>query len=131
MPAEFELTNLRRGLIRYFPVVPGRLEFAMEVRRAILAERPKTVAVELPASLAGAYRKAVQRLPQLTVLIYPDEQEDEAVYVPVEPADPFIEALRSAQEVGAGILFLEPDLYARPHLADDAPDSYALSSIGY
>ena len=31
--------SLRRGNITYFPVVPGRVEFAAEVRRRILAER--------------------------------------------------------------------------------------------
>ena len=40
--------SLRRGNFTYFPVIPGRLEFAIEVRRAILRDRPKIVAVELP-----------------------------------------------------------------------------------
>ena len=40
--------SLRRGNFTYFPVVPGRLEFAIELRRLILAERPRVVAVELP-----------------------------------------------------------------------------------
>ncbi len=43
--------SLRRGRFTYFPVVPGRLEFAIEVRRAILRERPQVVALELPVSL--------------------------------------------------------------------------------
>ena len=46
-----EAGSLRRGRFTYFPVVPGRLEFAIEVRRAILRERPEVVALELPASL--------------------------------------------------------------------------------
>ena len=32
--------SLSRGRFTYLPVVPGRLEFAVEVRRRILAERP-------------------------------------------------------------------------------------------
>ena len=43
MPAACE-----RGRFTYFPVVPGRLEFAIELRQAILRERPQVVAVELP-----------------------------------------------------------------------------------
>ena len=49
--------------------------------------------------------------------------------MPVEPADPFVEAIRSAQEIGAQIVFADPDSNERPHLPDTYPDSYALTSI--
>jgi pheromone shutdown protein TraB len=39
-------------------VAPGRLEFAQEVRRAILRDRPQCVALELPASLQQAWMQA-------------------------------------------------------------------------
>src|SRR5690606_19654117 len=65
-----EAGSLRRGHLCYFPVVPGRMEFAIEVRRAILDQRPSIVAVELPVSLERHYLRAVGRLPELTVLIY-------------------------------------------------------------
>jgi len=43
--------SLKRGRFTYFPVVPGRLEFAIEVRQAILGQRPQVIALELPATL--------------------------------------------------------------------------------
>ena len=64
--------SLERGRFTYLPVVPGRLEFAVEVRRRILAERPQVVAVELPATLEDAYLDAVKRLPQISVIFYND-----------------------------------------------------------
>jgi hypothetical protein len=137
MPEGFELTepddagSLRRGNIRYFPVVPGRVEFAAEVRRALLREKPAVVAVELPNWLRDAYLKAVSRLPEITVLLYPEEQDqDQAVYVVVEPADPFTEAVRTAVELGAEVVFAEPDAHERPHLPGAYPDTYALRHIG-
>lgn len=127
----FDPGSLRRGRFLYLPVAPGRLEFAIEVRRRLRKERPQVVAIELPISLAQAYRKAVERLPEMTVLLYPDEQtEDGAVYVTVEPADPFAEAVRTGVEIGAEIVFAEPDLGERPHLPDRYPDPYALRHIG-
>jgi hypothetical protein len=123
--------SLDRGRFRYFPVAPGRLEFAGELRRAILDMRPDVVAVELPTSLEEVYVRAVARLPQMSVIVYPDATDPErAVYVPVEPADPFTEAVRTAVECGAGLMFLEPGGGARPHLPDAYPDPYALRSIG-
>jgi hypothetical protein len=112
-------------------VVPGRLEFAIEVRRAILKERPQVIALELPATLEIAYLNAVQRLPEMSVILYPDDADDErAIYVQVEPADPFVEAIRTGFEIGAEIVFADPDAGERPHLKDDYPDTYAIRHIG-
>ena len=130
-PIPDDAASLDRGRVSYFPVVPGRLEFALEVRRAILAARPDVVAVELPARLQEAYLQAIRRLPQMSVLFYVDEEHDgQAIYAPVEPTDPFTEAIRTALEIGAEILFADPDVGERPHLPDSYPDTYAISHIG-
>jgi hypothetical protein len=140
-PHSQDWSSLERGRFSYLPVVPGRLEFSIEVRRRILAERPAVVAVELPETLDAAYLEAIQRLPQISVIFYNDpiarsrrsevndESEQAAVFVPVEPSDPFVEAIRSAQEIGAEVVFADPDSSERPHLPDSYPDSYALTSI--
>ena len=138
MPAETGLPDLpdagslRRGRFTYFPVVPGRLEFALEVRQAILREKPQVVALELPVTLQPHYLRAVARLPQLSVIFYPDDSgEDAAIYIPVEPADPFVEAIRTALEIGAETVFADPDSGDRPHLKDAYPDPYSIRHIGY
>jgi hypothetical protein len=112
--------------------VPGRLEFAVEVRQVLLQERPQVVAVELPSTLKEVWIRAVQRLPEMSVIIYPEEDgaDDQAVYVPVESADPFTEAVRTSVEVGAELLFADPESGRRPHLKDSYPDPYALRHIG-
>lgn len=123
--------SLDRGRFHYFPVAPGRMEFAAEVRRALLAARPDVVAVELPARLEESYLQAVARLPRMSVLFQAaGEEDDRALYVPVEPADPFTEAIRTGLEIGARILFADPDLGERPHLADSYPDAFAIPQIG-
>ena len=133
LESEIKAGSLERGRFRYFPVVPGRVEFASELRRVLLAEKPPIIAVELPGFLAASYEKALNRLPEMSVILYiPDNNDDDnpALYVPVEPADPFTEALRTAHELGSEILFLEPDSADRPHLPDTYPDTYAIRRIG-
>jgi hypothetical protein len=142
LEAELKSGSLERGNLRYFPVVPGRMEFAATLRSLVLNTRPQVVAVELPGFLEESYRKALARLPELSVIVYhPDEsstggnREDEekseqAIVIPVEPCDPFIEALRTADEIGAQIVFLEPDTAERPHLPDIYPDTFAIQKIG-
>jgi hypothetical protein len=132
MSLEFDPTSLRRGNITYFPVAPGRVEFSIEVRRRILETKPQVVAVELPGKLRDAYVRAIGRLPQMSVIVYPDPKDDErAIYIPVEPADPYTEAVRSAIEINAEVVFLEPDHGERPHLPDTYPDSYAVRRVGF
>ena len=46
MSLESEIRSLERGRFHYFPVVPGRVEFASELRRLLLADKPPIVAVE-------------------------------------------------------------------------------------
>ena len=70
VPSLPDFSSLQRGRFRYLPVAPGRMEFALEVRRAILASRPDVVAVELPATLEDLYLKALDRLPQISVIFY-------------------------------------------------------------
>lgn len=120
------------GKITYFPVVPGRLEFAAAVREEILRLQPDVVAVELPSWLEPLYRQAIDRLPQLSVVVAPDpDHEDEGIYIVIEPADPFVEALRTGLMCGAEILFLEPENKDRPHISAPYPDTYAVRTIGY
>jgi len=123
--------SLKRGNFTYFPVVPGRVEFSIELRRLILRERPEIVAVELPGSLEDAYLQALARLPEMSVIVFADPGDDErGVYVPVEPCDPFTEAVRSGLEVDAEIALIEPDVSDRPHLPDAYPDAYSIPYIG-
>ncbi|MGH9558563.1 MAG: hypothetical protein ACRD30_04930, partial [Bryobacteraceae bacterium] len=131
LEAEIKSGSLERGRFRYFPVVPGRVEFSIALRKLLLEHKPRIVAVELPGFLEATYGRALARLPEIPVILYIDEaDEDHAVYIPVEPADPFIEALRTAEEIGAEVLFLEPDSAERPHLPDVYPDTYSIRRIG-
>ncbi len=129
----FDSTNsatLSRGRLRFFPVIPGRFEFAEAVREEIKREPPHVIAVELPATLEQPYLRAAERLPEMSIIIYDDEADERAVYVPVEPTDAFAEALRLAKEREIETAFLDPDLSERPHLAESYPDPYAICRVG-
>jgi len=121
--------TISRGNITYLPVVPGRIEFSFRVRRYLLERRPRVIAVELPSALEREYTAALDRMPRMSVILIP-ETEENAAYIPVEPGDPFIEALRTARELGAETVFLEPATHQRPHLNDVYPEPYAVEFIG-
>lgn len=119
------------GQYHFLPVIPGRMECAEEVRRNILTERPAMVAVQLPTTLEEATLRAARRLPEVSLILYQDHQQEGGIYVPVEITDPFMEALRSAWEVGAQIHFVDPDLDEHLHPETSYPDIYAARRISY
>jgi hypothetical protein len=126
----FDPSNLTRGSFTYFPSVPGRIEFATRVRELIQTQRPRVVALELPPYFEEPLREALSRLPEISVILTEIEDEEEAVYYPVEPTDPFVEAARTALETGAELLFLEPGNGQRPHVGGSYPDTCSISHIG-
>lgn len=126
--------TIERGPLTYLPVVPGRIEFASHVRRYLLEKSPRIVAVELPTSLEGAYRKALDRLPKMSVVLVPEENDGDqpnATFIPIEPGDPFVEAMRTAIDIEAQIIFLEPAAQERPHVNDTYPEPYAAEITGF
>lgn len=111
------------------PVLHGKLEYADLVRRAVAELDPRAVAVELADTLRAPVIEAVRRLPRISVLLYEDD-EGRSVYLPIEPADPLVEGLRSALDRGlpAELVDLDAD-YPLRH-AEPFPDTHSLLHIG-
>jgi hypothetical protein len=87
------------------------------------------VAVELPRSLQGIVEKGIRRLPELSVLLYENEAE-ETIYLPIEPTDPLVEAVRSGMEANVPVYFIDLDLDSYPTYRDHVPDTYAAHRLG-
>lgn len=124
--------SVTRGNFTYFPVIPGKIDFALRLRRYLLEHRSKVVAVELPWRLERQYSRAVDRMPQMSVILVPEYRsgnEESAIYIPVEPGDPFVEALRSAREIDAEVVFLDPT-EEKPHSEAIYPDSFSVETVG-
>jgi hypothetical protein len=115
--------------IRFLPIFHGRLEFAAEVRRDLLASPPDAVAVELPATWRDPVLQAVNRLPYLS-LILSEEGEDQR-FMQVEPTEPLIEAIRTAKELNLPVELIDLDLEGYPLVREPVPDSHAVRRLGY
>jgi len=117
------------GPVHPIPIVHYNLEFATAVRDLFHRIRPDAVAVELPRSLQGIVEKGVSRLPELSVVLYQDDA-GETIYLPIEPTDPVIEAVRSGLEANVPVHFVDLDLDAYPTYRDTVPDTYAAHRVG-
>lgn len=110
------------------PTLHQSVEFAVLVRRAFFAVRPTAVAIELPRTIEEAFRRAVHRLPLLTVGLWPDGEE--TVYLLVEPHEPMVEAARLALENGASLHLVDRDDGGYPLRREALPDPYAMTRTG-
>lgn len=111
------------------PMLHGRMEFAACVRQALLEDPPDAVTVELPATLEGLYRRAVGHLPVLTVLVFPWE-DGRPAFVVVSPHDALAEAVRTADELGLPVHFVDQDVDGYPSHLDSYPDPYVVTRLG-
>lgn len=141
------------GLLQIVPICHYKVEFARQVRRAIQHFSPDKVALELAGPLREPYERAVARFPYLSILalgaglgeegrraaeelkLSPEDLEalqGEAAItlLPVEPTDPFAEAVRTARELGKSVHFVDLAVGFYPSVPEGVPDSTSLASIG-
>ena len=148
--------------VTVLPVVHGSGDFAVEVRRMMLSHSFDCLAVPLPPSFQREVEDAVERLPEISVVLQccsphafsnagefsesldhnddfgTDEFEDnvsdeESIrrgsYVPIDPCQPVIAALRIAEQehMARAFIDIEDDDYVP--VTDVLPDPYALKRV--
>ncbi|MGC1276369.1 MAG: hypothetical protein WBC44_21920 [Planctomycetaceae bacterium] len=130
------------------PVIHGSGDFAVEVRRMMLEHRFDCLAVPLPASFGSAVTAAVERLPAITTVVQPeprsfdvadwspdaDDDDDDSdrqgvSYVPVDPCQPVIAALRIARQEHLAVRFIDPETAKFESYGLSLPDPYALKRV--
>ena len=119
-----------KGNIYFAPILHGKLEFAQEVQRRFFTQRPEAIAVEFPKTLETPIRRAVQRLPFLSVVMY-QEEDGTHVYLPIEPTDGLVEAVRLGLEYQIPLFFVDRDTEGYPRTQEAMPDPYSIQKIGY
>lgn len=133
--------------IAVLPIIHGSGQCALLVRRWMLEHRFDAVALPLPPSFRQAVEDAVLELPQPSIVIQPatqrfesagyshDDSDDDSEtppthsYVPVEPCQPVIMAIRAAlgEHLPREYIDLETDPFI-PY-ATVTPDPFALRRV--
>ena len=152
MPTVSDVLQLGR-CITVLPVVHGSGDFAVEVRRIMLAHHFDCLAVPLPPSFQNEVEAAVQWLPNVSVVLQrepvseyrtaeeydPDDHDENssfdgdsdgrANYVPIDPCQPVIAALRIAMQehIRRDFIDIEDDHYLP--ITASLPDPYALKQV--
>jgi len=118
--------------IRILPIRNASSDVAREVRELFLSQRADCLAVALPPSVEPLVEQGIERLPQigLVVLPEPDQQEHPTCsYIPIDPCQPTIMALRAAMGEGIDRAYIDRDVTVFELLSFPSPDPYALKQI--
>ncbi|MCH8830547.1 MAG: hypothetical protein IID45_13305 [Planctomycetes bacterium] len=150
MPSEFLRLSPRLTVL---PIIHGSGDYAIEVRRVMLTEEFDCLAVPLPASFQEPVERAVEFLPSITAVVqrernryapgtWREESEDdddempefasadrEASFVPVDPCQGVIAAIRIAiqERIPRAFIDLETELFES--VSAVLPDPYAVKTV--
>ncbi|WP_297276506.1 conjugal transfer protein TraB [uncultured Brachyspira sp.] len=126
--------DINSNILRYknilaIPSIHSRVYFSMAVREAFDKFKPDIIAVEHPANFTDSLREAVSRLPIISLIIR--EINNEAVYIPIDPCDSIIEAVRLAIDEEIPFFPIDKDITSinsNSHYL--MPDDYIMKNIG-
>ena len=129
------------------PIIHGSGDFAIEVRRAMLNQAFDCLAVPLPSSFQHDVLRAIEFLPSVSLVMQREQpsfeirewqsesdktesEEDPAYsYVPIDPCQGVIAALRIAQQEQIHCEFIDLETSHFESLTAGLPDPYALKHV--
>ena len=118
--------------IRIFPIRHASSDVAQEVRDLFLAQRADCLAVSLPPSVEMLIEEGIDRLPKINLVVIPEPDQADCStcsYIPIDPCQPIIMALRVAMSEGIDRAYIDRDVNIFEPLFLPSPDPYALKQI--
>lgn len=118
--------------IKAFPLIHGSGDFAGLVRREILSGEYDCLALPLPPSFKIALEEGTHRLPLITAAFLGEKGEEgipSYSFVPIEPCQPLISALRVALQEGISRAYVDLEVKEYEVRQAPFPDPYALKTV--
>jgi hypothetical protein len=147
MPHEFLHISPK---VTVLPIIHGSGDFAIEVRRVMLGEDFDCLAVPLPPSFQSHVERGIEHLPSISVAVQEeprrfssqpwsgeaddedddDDDDERAVsYVPIDPCQGVIAALRIALQERMPRAFIDLETECFESIPAVLPDPYALKTV--
>jgi hypothetical protein len=124
--------------VRVLPIIHGSGDFAIRVREELLSRPYDCVAVPLPPSFQEDVEAAIEQLPAISVVAQLDVDSDDDApddgstgfsYVPIDPCQGVIAALRLAMGERMARAFIDMETPRIEATSLGYPDPYALKKV--
>lgn len=116
--------------VRFIPVIHGSSNFARIVHKQILSSPLDCLAIALPPEFKESIKNGISLLPVIS-LCGQKESSEEVNYVPIDPCQPLIMAIRIAMQESIPIKFIDWSCDNYEMRKIDFPDTYALRHMSY
>jgi hypothetical protein len=114
------------------PIIHASGDMAQEVRETLIAKRFDCLAVPLPPTVEAPVEEAIEALPLIRLVCIPEPPRGEAPsvsFVPVDPCQAVIMALRVAMSEGMPRAYIDREVTTFEPMPFAAPDAYALKRV--
>lgn len=118
--------------ITILPILHASGDMAQEVRETLVAGRFDCLAVPLPPSAEAPLEEGIEALPRISIVAYPEPEQDGAAvvnFIPVDPCQAVIMGIRVAMSEEIPRAYLDRDVTVYEPLSFPAPDPYALKRV--
>lgn len=117
--------------ITVLPYIHAKLAFAQQVRDVCLTDRFDCIAVDLPAVFEEKLFDAVHDMPFISAVIACGWSADPVYYIPVDPCDAAIEAIRQSRQNHVACFCIGSPVLVTPPPLPPLPDEYAVTQLGF
>lgn len=129
-PRHQKLARALSPRIDIVPVVHGSADFSLALRRLLTEERYDCLAVPLPPSFQDDVEMAIRALPVISAVVQSATPEDDRyTYIPIDPCQPVIAALKTAREERMHRAFIDLECRDPGEAVGVYPDPYALRAL--
>jgi hypothetical protein len=113
------------------PFRHGKLAFARHVRELCLASKFDCIAVDIPSVFQEQLFAAVNDLPYISAVIARDHHSEPVYYVPVDPCDAGIEAVRQSMQHRVPCFCIGHPVLKSQKPLSSLPDEHAITRLGF
>ncbi len=119
--------------IEILPIIHGSGDFAKVARHKILSSHFDCLAVSIPPSFKNSVESGIRLLPSITISALEEEDADGEMdvfsFVPIDPCQGIIAALRVAIEEGINRAYIDREVSSFETQRGYFPDPYALKNV--
>ena len=118
--------------IDLLPILHGSGDIAQEVRETLIAKQYDCLAVPLPPSVETCLEDAVDRLPEINLIVLPEPAQGEKAgvsLIPVDPCQAVIMGIRVAMGEAIPRAYIDREVARFEPVRFMGPDPYAVKSV--
>ncbi len=117
--------------ITILPVLNSAVTVSRHIRQLCTEHHYDCIAVDLPEQFSAHLSHCIDQLPLISAAFATGHSDDTVRYIPADPCDACIEAIRQAKQQRTSFRFIGHPSILDPSPCPKMPDTYAITRMGF